>query len=71
MTHTETIMQAVANSIKRDGKDVFIRREFVSRLGVSRDEWAASSYTAIFKIYAQIDQFSNECQLHDRFNKEV
>ena len=48
MTHAETIMQAVATLEKRDGKDVFTRKEIREQIGVSRDEWMAS-YTAIFQ----------------------
>ncbi len=48
MTHTETIMQAVATLVKRAGKDVFSREEIRDQIGVSRDEWVAS-YTSVFQ----------------------
>lgn len=48
MTHTETIMQAVATIVKQEAKDIFTREDIRERIGVSRDEWM-SSYTAIFQ----------------------
>ncbi|MFQ5752800.1 MAG: hypothetical protein ACE5HI_12460 [bacterium] len=48
MTHAETIMQAVAVLVKRQGRNEFTREEIREQIGVSRDEWMAS-YTAIFQ----------------------
>ena len=48
MTHAETIMQAVASLVKREGGDVFTREEIREQIGASRDEWMAG-YTAIFQ----------------------
>ena len=48
MTHAETIIRAVATLVKREGKDVFTRKEIRKQIGVTRDEWLAS-YTAIFQ----------------------
>ncbi|MCH8871325.1 hypothetical protein IH824_00875 [candidate division KSB1 bacterium] len=48
MTHSETIMQAVATVVKGEGRNIFTREEIREKIGVSRDEWM-SSYTAIFQ----------------------
>ncbi len=48
MTHTEQIMQAVADLVYQDHKTVFSRKEVRDRIGVSHAEWMAG-YTAIFQ----------------------
>lgn len=48
MTRAEEIMRAVATIVKREGKNIFSRREIRDQIDVSQDKWL-SSYTAIFQ----------------------
>ena len=55
MTHTETIMQAVATIVKQEGKDIFTREDIREPIGVSRDDWMSSLYGYISR-YMRADQ---------------
>ena len=48
VTHTEEIMRAVATLIKKEGKNIFSRREIRDQIGVNHKKWM-SGYVSIFQ----------------------